>query len=225
MERHVWPLMALLAALLAITGIADPASASAAEPTILFLSPETFPVELDSFSDSVGTELKGVAGFLVGLGYVYNLTETSASAKTYSVDFHVVSKGGELCNSPGDPSGTILISANPYKLVFDSLSPLGVAALFTVNEFTIECHFNKLKVKGDVLGLLTPINTEGTAFKGNLHCSATGTKPAETKFWNSAGAEETAKLEANFGTGFKEVCLEIEGEQDITASKMIEIMG
>jgi hypothetical protein len=227
MKRYVSLLFALLA-VAAVSAVAV-ASASAAEPTVLFLSPETFPVELTGSNATTATELQNAAGTLKGEGYTLAMTEKAASEKAYSVTFSGVNKNGEKCNSPGAGTGSVVISANPYKLVFDALGAeapaLGVAALFTVNELTVECGTTKIKIKGNALGLVTPIKTEGTAFKGILHCSATVGEPAETKFWNSAGTEETAKLEANFGSGFKKACELITGEVPLTASKMIEIMG
>jgi hypothetical protein len=223
MKRYISLLVTMLA-VAAVSAVAV-ASASAAEPTILFLSPETFPVKMNANEPTTATELQNAAGSLKGEGFTLEMEET-ATTKTYTVDFTNVKKGTESCNSPGDAAGVVLLVKNPYQLAFDSLSPLGVAALFTVEpELTVECGATKVKIKGNVLGLVTPIETEGTAFKGILHCSATVGEPAEVKYWPNSGTETTALLLANFGTGFKKACENVAGEVSLTSSKMITIMG
>jgi hypothetical protein len=60
-----------------------------------------------------------------------------------------------------------------------------------------------------------------------LHCSSTQGVPAEKSYWLSLLASElTAKLEANFGTGFKEACEELNPEKtvELDFGKMVELM-
>lgn len=223
MKRYVSLLVALFA-VAAVSAIAV-GSAFAAEPTVLLLSPETLPVAITGSSATTATELQNAAGSIKGEGFSLTLNQTTANAGTYSVDFTNVAKGAEKCNTAGDAAGTVLIKENAYQLVFDSLSPLGVAALFTVGtaaapELVVECGTTKIKISGKVLGLVTTINTEGTAFKGILHCSTTVGEPAEVKYWPNSGVETTALLLANFGTGFKKACENVAGEVALTSGKI-----
>jgi hypothetical protein len=219
MKRYIL----LLVALLSVTAVSvvAVAPALAAEPKTLFLLFVTFPVFLNAADATSLIEL----GAVKGNGYQLGLEETAAGVATYGLTFTNMKRGSESCNTPGDIHGAVLITRNPYHLVFDSLSPLGVAGLFSVEpELTIECGVARPKIKGNFLGLIGPIESEEIDFRGNVHCLANG-EPAEVKYWPNNGVELVAQLLGNFGLGFKKTCLNITGEVPFIASWMIQIMG
>lgn len=221
-------------ALLAVLALGSVAvsSAFATSPTALVLAGEPLPVEVNSVTDNpnnkILTELQNAAGTLKGEGLLLEVTITGASSGTYKVLFLKVTKGAESCSTPPDAAGEVLLPTNTFTFVHDESSTTGGGVLFNVSEFTVECGAAKIKIKGNVLGLVKPIGGgEKTAFEGALHCSKTVVgEPAETKFWNAAGTEETPLLLANFGTGFKKACEEIvPATIALTANKMIELMN
>jgi hypothetical protein len=214
-------------------------------PTILLLSEGKLPILILSEKDpnTIKTELQSEAETLAGEGLlldimITNLNDTSDGS--YLVLFLKVArvKGGkEKCNTAGDQSGEILIPTNLIHLVYDSLTPLGVGTLFLVAEFEVKCGTTaepqklKLKIKGETLGLIEPINTEAKegefSLKASLHCLAgIFSEPKESKYWNSSGTLTTAVLLANTGGGFEKACEEIVPTTiPIEPMTMIEIDG
>jgi hypothetical protein len=217
------------------------ATAAAAPPTVLLLPGSTLPVLILSEKDpnAIKTELQSEAANLVGEGLlldvmITNLNDTSDGS--YLVLFlKVEEKAGkkEKCNTSGDKTGEILIPTNLIHLVYDALGTgeaLGVGTLFLVSEFGVTCGAGlKIKIKGESLGLIKPINTEAKvelgSLKGLLKCSSTFGVPAESKYWNAAGEEKKAVLLSNAGAGFESSCESILPEIPLEPMTMIEIMG
>jgi len=195
--------------------------------------------------NTIKTELQSEAETLVGEGLllsiaITNLSDTSDSSYlALFLKVHRAKSAEEKCNTAGDQSGEILIPTNLIQLMYDSLTPLGVGTLFSVSQFEVKCGTTaepaklKLKIKGESLGLIEPINAEVKAgelgaFSVSLHCSATLGAPAETKYWNKTGEEKTAQLLVNAGVGFERGCEQVEGKEGkvkLETTKMIEIMG
>ena len=95
--------------------------------------------------------------------------------------------------------------------MYDSLSPLGVAGRFAIPEVKILCGTAaKIKVRGSVLSLITPINTivksGSNTTQAALHCTSTVGEAEETRYWNQSGVEEHTKLEVNGGVSFEKAC-------------------
>ena len=78
------------------------------------------------------------------------------------------------------------------------------------NVLSIECEGLKLKLKGSMLSGVTPNGEEDqTELSGTLTGNGEG-KPTLTTYYNDNKEEVKAKLETNFGTGYKESAEEIE---------------
>jgi hypothetical protein len=182
------------------------------------------PVTLTGGTTTTSTEFQNAAGVVKGTGLKLTVEITTASAGSYKAIVENVKKGAETCKSPGEAAGVVKLE-DTLKLRFDSLSPLGAGILFNLNEITIECGAAKIKIKGNVLGLIAPINSVITSYKGNLHCSATVGEPSEVKYWEETGVETTTLLLGNFGTGFKKSCEEVGGEIALTASKSMQVFA
>jgi len=231
---------ALIVILVAAAAMASTvvATASAAPPTILLLSGEKLPVLILSEKDpnTIKTELQSEAATLEGEGLlvdimITNLNDTSDGSYLVLLLKVKEEKGKkESCNTSGDKTGEVLIPTNLIHLVYDSLSPLGVGLLFLASEFLLLCGAGlKIKVKGEVLGLIMPINTEAKvelgSLKGKLRCSSTFGVPEESKYWNAAGEEKKAVILASAGAGFESGCENILSEIPLEPMTMIEIMG
>jgi hypothetical protein len=88
--------------------------------------------------------------------------------------------------------------------VFDKLSPeLGLGILFLLEHVHYTCEKTLigtvlLLVKGEVLCLLTPINTKTT--KITVTCQGEKGDPKETVYWNEEGTEVKMGTEALLGS-------------------------
>jgi hypothetical protein len=208
-------------------------------PTLLFLPGEGVPFRLTyaKSANTVPTSLRTTAGEELsgeGIKLVVNFTSATVNLAPYELLFLNVTteiEPGEHtdCNTAGDNTGEVILpSGGEVHLVFDSLTPLGVAGMFLVPEFEVKCAAEKIKIKGSVLGLIAPINTEVAVMSNSLLGSFTcagGNRAAESKYWNAAGElTQAPTLLANFGAGFVQSCVSLNLTL-LPKEKMIELMG
>jgi hypothetical protein len=232
-------------ALMALGFAASSASAAPTSTSALLLAGDSFPVSFSSLpvdngagSNTVLSELQNAAGKLKGKGVLLQGEILKATGGLYAAIFLLVleNETGKKCNTLGNPAGEVRVPRGNFFLVHDLTENTGGGVLFEVKPFDIECEGGVLvEIKGNVLGLIKPVGTEilWTGAKGSLECKNPGTSeelgiPKENKYWTSLlSSELKARLEANFGTGFKQAC-ELIGaagfELPIDVSKMIELM-
>ena len=133
--------------------------------------------------------------------------------------------------STKDPLGEIL-TRGTFHIVWTSLSPLTLGVLALLEPLKIKCGPKEVNGKGSLLSSInTTTNcsteaTECTSLGGVLKGNGAGVANLTT-YYNDAGTAEKAKLEFNFGSGFKGAALEIEGEVTVTAleGKMFTLTG
>jgi hypothetical protein len=217
---------AMLLAILAVSAIASASASALALPTLKFLTGETYPV---TFSGTT----TATAFLETAIGEKITATQTKLTGELtagvlgpFTADFTGAKLKENSCNTEGDAAGVILIKGE-FHLVFDSFEPLHAAILLLVGETAIKCGATTIHVKGELLGLVEPINTETTTFKVKTHC-VVGKKglQEDLTYWNDAGTKkEKTTLEANFGLGFEKACEEVPGEFTLTSNKMLEIVG
>lgn len=213
-------------------GIIVSSSASAALPVLLFLPGEGVPVELKGASTTKWELQEKLGELIAGQGVQFALKFNTAGSNLGPFESWLLAAeepiGKEKCKTTGDAAGNVLLG-NEVHLVFDSLTPLGVAALFLIVENTpIDCGVLEIKLRGNLLGLITPINTEvltSGRFKLIIRCKAMNGQPSEKTYWNAAGEARTAKLEVSAGLGFEEGCVNVNEEVALAPTKMLEIMG
>jgi hypothetical protein len=226
-------------------GCALAASAFASGPTLLFpasngptvlLESEKEPNTIKSSIQSTSLKLEA-EGFLIQTTLLQLTSPVPNVSGIYTMLFlklkETLAPKAE-CHSEGDPQGEVLVPQGTILLVYDSLSPLGVAARLAVPEVKMLCGTaTKFKVKGSLLSLITPINTivksGSTTTQFGTHCTTTVGEPAETRYWNQSGTEEHTKLEASAGVSFEKACELIGTTSTSTISlipnKEIEIDG
>jgi hypothetical protein len=181
---------------------------------------------LNTFATALETELSKLAG--EGALLTIKLPEVPGNSGTYELLFVKVKEptSKSECNSEGDAAGEVLIHGT-FQLVFDSLTILGVASLLLINEIPITCGSLKVKVKGSLLTLLTPLNTEiltTAEASATLHCKSLGV-PADKQWWTESGSVLQVKFEANLGTGFEAACENVAATIKLQPTRMIEILG
>jgi hypothetical protein len=226
-------------------GCALAASASASGPTLLFPAGNgpTVLIESEKEPNTIASSIQSTSAKLTAEGFLIEITLLQLSSPVPHVsgiytmlilNFGEALAPKEKCHSEGDTQGEVLVPQGTILLVYDSLSPLGVAARLAVPEVKILCGTaTKIKVKGSVLSLITPINTivkaGSTTTKSETHCTSTVGEAAETRYWNQSGVEEHTKLEANAGVSFEKACLLIGTTSTSTITllpnKEIEIDG
>ena len=206
----------------AAVGCALAASAFASGPTLLFPAGNGPTVLLNSEKDpnKIHTNLEATSAKLEGEGLLVEITLLQLTSPVpnvsgiYTVLFLKVEETlspFHECHSEGDSQGEVLVPQGTILLVYDSLSPLGVAGRLAVPEVKILCGTaTKIKVRGSVLSLITPINTIVTAGSNTtqaaLRCTSTVGIAEETRYWNQSGVEEHTALEANGGVSFEKAC-------------------
>jgi hypothetical protein len=221
-----------LAALFAL-GITT-SSAFAALPDISITLGGVYPLKLEVTLPTAKTKLTNVVKENVkgeGLLIIYYLTELGHLG-TFEALFTKTKKGSTACFSEEggkkDPSEEILTHGS-WHIVYTSLSPLQSGILYLVAPVTIKCGAEEVDVKGDTLSSVVSngSNTEErTTLSGVLKGNEEGSP--NIKFYeNEGGTSIKAKLEANFGTGFKEADEEVEEPVTVTAQegKMFVITG
>jgi hypothetical protein len=214
------------------------ASTAVALPSILLLPGETGgSLLIQSITNSRRFTIETEAGNKIGgEGVLLNLhvPNVSAPVGTYELSFThfgVFGQPSDTCNSSGDPAGEVLLPQHTFRLVYDSLTMLGVAALLSVPFFGYTCKSGSTTtvlawLEGDMLILVSPLNNEklvSETLGAVSRCSFS--HPKDSTWWKENGSRETVELQGGFGSGGGEVCLDIEGTVQMTVSKMAEIMG
>jgi hypothetical protein len=209
------------------------AGSAIALPAVLLLGSEVGSLLLRSLTNTFVASLQTGISTYLGEGVLIVLHFPNAATNLGTYEYLILkmleTRSKETCHTPGDAEGEVLFPRREFHLVFDSLTVLGVAALLLVPEFEFVCGngTQKVKVKGSVLALLTPINTEvlvGGDFQFVIRCAKFGAAE-ETKFWNASGVLQSTLFEANVGVGFEQACLDIRGTVLLGTSRMAEIMG
>jgi hypothetical protein len=133
------------------------------------------------------------------------------------------------CTGLGEAAGTVL-ALGTYHLVFDSLILLGAAVLLLFNEAHFACSIVLVKVKGELLCLVSVPGTKGTKVK--VDCGKTaGGDPSEVTYWNNAGTKveiPNGLLVALSDGQFKDAALGLSGEGSVTSdagtAESVELM-
>jgi hypothetical protein len=228
-------LLVWFGALIAVCAMAP--SAIAALPEVLLLSGETGSLLLKSLTNTFNTNLETLSSAaLKGEGLLVQLhfPNVNSNLGTYELLFTKIkfnNIAGQTCNSIGDPAEEVLLPKSTFHLVYDSLTVLGVAALFLVPEFKFLCKTGAtttilVALLGSQLILVFPVATEvltSQEVRATSFCHAG--KPLDAKWWNTNGTLLTARLEANIGSGFETACENVQGTVFLTVSRMAEIMG
>jgi hypothetical protein len=220
--RHLKLLGVALAALFAL-GISTTTTAFALPDVSLTLTGSSYPLHLDVTLLSVKTQLTNAGGaHLEGEGFLLLLlTNSLTSLGTFEALFTKVKEtGGAECKSAGDPTGEVLTKGT-FHIVYTSLSPLTLGALYLVALFTITCGTAETDVRGSVLSSISGAGTEGTeliSILGVLKGNGKG-KPNLTTYYNDGGTAVKAKLESESGAGFVEAAEEVEAEVTLLALK------
>jgi len=194
------------------------------------LAGATYPLQLEVTLLTVKTKLSNVVKEnLKGEGLLLLLLLNQlGSLGTFEALFtKVINKSGTACfseeSSKKDPSGEVLTKGT-WHLVYTSLAGstpgLQLGVLYLVSPVEVVCGAEIVKVKGDTLSsVVTPSGTETeeyTKMSGVLLGNGEG-MPNIRVFYNDEGTSTKAKLEANFGAGFKESDEEVEETVMLTA--------
>lgn len=126
------------------------------------------------------------------------------------------------CNGVGDAK-EIILALGKYNIVFDSLSPLSVGILDTIEPIKFECSaLAKFEKKGTLIcAILEPLVSK-TTHSG--HCIQKEGKQELKTYWNDEGKEvHTQLLLSKNGGTFEEIALLGLGE--VTLEEAVTIMN
>lgn len=185
--------------LLAVFSVAVMASAAASAATIL-------PKLLNAKKEASNAKVEAKENTTTELQVLGANTKVKCTSLESTAELNLQASGGYLglfhiefkecsaeigginagkCTGTGDATGNILVLGDVH-LVFDSLTTLGVAALFLLEppvKFACKSIVTiNLEVKGSVLCLISPINA--LAKESTLKCEQEGGDQKETK-WSS----------------------------------------
>lgn len=199
-------------------------------------------VALPTLKPNTAVSFTGTAGVgkpeVLGSAFVVECKkiayEASFAAETVLGPFHLKlsecsAKLGTMnlgtCTGLGDTESGVVLALGEEHLVYDSLSPLGVAVLLLVEPMHLECKSITTvltTLEGSLLCLFTPINTLTKAPK--VHCEGEKGDAKETTYWNDAGEAKTAVLRtAENEKEAKDSSQSIEAS--LTPSHEVEIIG
>jgi len=207
-------LFGLALAVLFVLGIATAGVAQAAFtlPDISMLADEEYPLHLHYSSATESLEGEGLEALI--------LCKALTSLCEYKAAFTHVTNAVEkkACSTPGDAAGTVLVTGNEVHFVsYLASGVLRVGLLFLVAVFTIECGPLKIKLKGL---MLASANANGESDQTGVDLVLAGNgkgQPALKKYYNDEKEEVEAKWETNFGSGYGETYVEVEGEPKLQA--------
>jgi hypothetical protein len=202
----------LLAALIAVLafGAGASASASAALPEFAIDGGGSWPIAAEGSQTTSAKitepieahECSGVnsKAAITGAGKAVALTlELTNCRKPSGTECHTKGAEGEALSGTG-------------SLVYTSKAKDEVGILLTLSSTEILCGAAVEKVQGSIIIPITPVNTQ---VENLLIPPITGNgegKPTRTTYENEKGEVKTAKLEVNYGAGYKEAALEV-GEE------------
>ena len=225
--RH-FKLLGVAVAALCMMGIAT-ASSAFALPDVSITLGGAYPLHLEVTLLTIPTKLSNVVNQDiegVGLLVLYLLTALGHLG-SFEALFTKTKREGKACFSEEggvkDPSEEILTKGS-WHIVYTSLAGsaqgLQLGILHLVAPVTIKCGAEEIHVQGDILSSVESLAgteaTEYTSLTGILKGNGSGA-PNIKFFYNEGGTSVKAKLEANFGTGFKEAAEEVEGGVTVTA--------
>jgi len=212
-------------------GMTTAASAIALPDVSVTLAGASYPLSLEATVLTAKTKISTASESLQGEGVLLSLGfEALSSLGPFEATFKKVSDTGkEGCKSSGDASEEVSTSGT-FHIVYTSLSPLTLGILYLLSPVEIVCGTQTVKVQGSALasliGLGSSESTEYTSLTSALTGNGSG-KPALKTYYNDSGEAKSAKLETNFGAGFKESAEEVEKEvvADVCEGKMFVVTG
>jgi hypothetical protein len=219
----------MLGALFALLAMAATASAVTLPDISVTLTGGTYPVT-STGSLSAATKLASASGVaLEGTGVTLLLVTKELSALgTFTSDFTKVidPNNSKECSTTGDATGVVLIGGEFHLVPLENAAPSKLGILFLVSEATITCGTLEVVVRGNVIGSVNGIGSEGTeltGFGGVLEGKEG--KQNISEYFNDGGTKVKAKLESESGAGFVGADENVAGEVKLAVegSKMVVI--
>jgi hypothetical protein len=146
---------------------------------------------------------------------------TGAKSLSLTLELKRCANASEECKTPGAGAGVEILSGTG-GLFYIAKAEKRAGVPFALTATEIVCGTLKVKVRGTIVIPINPTNTKTTKltlpFTGNGSGRAT-----YTTYENEKGEVIKAKLEANFGSGYKESALELAETLEPTASEALTI--
>jgi hypothetical protein len=197
------------------------ATAFGASPTLLNSTGEQSLLLITGLS-TVASELQKLGGSKIICPEVHFRfhQEPNSNLGTFHFDFLKCEEPTlkAKCTGLGEATAGEILVLGTYHLVYDGLSPLGSAALMLINEVHFACSIVLLKVKGEVLCLVSMAAMKSSKLK--LECTQTGGDPGEVKYWKTSEGAVTeipnGLLASESDGEFKDAGEKASGEGTIT---------
>jgi hypothetical protein len=200
MRQLKWFIVALIAPLMLSSLVPLAASATTALPEI--------GLETKLSGEGTAAVFQSAKGEVKCKSSVSSGSATTHKVATLTTTFHECSWSGSKCETSGSAEGTVSLAS---EVLLVSLTSKTAGVWLLVKEATITCGVLKVKVKGNVLGSIGPLEKLASSFEVTLKLGKELGTQEDTEFLNDAGEKVKAKLEVNFGIGFEKGALEAAG--------------
>jgi hypothetical protein len=196
-------------------GLEEPfTTAAPGLPSFTLGEGETFPVTLERSQPGQWTKL-GVPGETITcIGMKSKGSITGPDALSLTIELEHCGKSGSECSTAGAASGVEVFSVTGSPAYIGGAEQAAGARFTLAATVAITCgKSSEVKVQGSFLAPVMPVNTKTSELELSVQGNGFGEGvPRYTAYKNEKGEAEKAKLEANFGTGYKESALEAVSE-------------
>jgi hypothetical protein len=146
---------------------------------------------------------------------------TGAKSLSLTLELKRCANASEECKTPGAGAGVEILSGTG-GLFYIAKAEKRAGVPFALTATEIVCGTLKVKVRGTIVIPITPLNAKTTKLALPFTGNGSG-KATYTTYENEKGEVIKAKLEANFGSGYKESALELAETLEPTASEALTI--
>jgi hypothetical protein len=199
---------------------AAPASASA--PELVTNPGQTFPVSIGNslHAGSVSFDSRAMP---LGLCTENRTEGTITGPKTVSLtlEWTGCSTGSAEWHSEGSPEGHVVLTGTG-TLSYIARSTEQVGIVFAIKEVKIISGTTSIKLRGSLVIPITPLNKETNKFALPVHEKSLGEQEIRS-YENENREVVAARPEIDFGTGFKEAGIEVQGANELTTNKSLTI--
>jgi len=185
---------------------------------------EAFPIDVEDSLHSGYASLEGT--FSLGSCSADRTTGeiTGAKAASLTLEFTGCGKGTTKVNSKGAASGVIVIPGSG-SLVFINKAKEQVGILFKLKEeVTLEAGAEKLKLNGDLVFPITPINTEAFSFALPIHQAMIGSQEYRS-YENEKGETQGTSLTLELGGNYQAESIEVTGSNEVRTNRALTVKG
>jgi hypothetical protein len=193
------------------------------KPEFVLGEGESYPVATESAAPATKATLGSAAGTIACEGTNTKGSITGSTAGSQSLEFQHCKENESECRTAGAGAGVIDLGGTA-TLAYIAKSEHRVGIVFKPEAAEITCGSSKDKLQGALVIPASPLGIKTTTLSISLTRNGTAYENTYTSYENEKGEKIAAKLELNFGTGYKKGFLET-GELNPALNKALTVTG